>query len=107
MATNRFDGTRMRHQPALTSSQGTTWLVIATITAVLLTVMFLLLASTGGWALPVVGMIATATLLLGMLATRMVVSRGRVRLLTLAGLYATMLTIALGVTISIVVVGSG
>lgn len=99
MATKRFDGTRMRHQPALTSSQGTTWLVIATITAVLLTVMFLLLASTGGLALPAVGMIATATLLLAMFATRIAVSRGRVRLLTLAGLYATMLTIAFVLTL--------
>jgi multisubunit Na+/H+ antiporter MnhB subunit len=106
MATNRFDGTRMRHQPALTSSQGTTWLVIATITAVLLTVMFLLLASTGDGALPVAGITATAALLLAMLITRIVVSRGRARLLTLASLYGAMLVVALALTLGIAVVGS-
>ena len=45
------------------------------------------------------GAVATAILLLAMIAVRVVVQQTRVRLLTLAGLYAAMLVIAFVLTL--------
>jgi hypothetical protein len=100
VTSEQADQTRMRNQPALTTSPGTTWLVIAMVTALLLTAMFLVLATTGDTPLPWIGIVATVTLLGAMVGIRIFVPHGRTRLVSLAGLYVAMLVAGVLVTLA-------
>ncbi len=93
----RIDETKVRNQPALTSTAGTTWVVMATVSAVLLGTMLLLLdglSAVGFSAVVIMGV-----LLVSMLIVRLWVAKGRVRLGALAVLYSAMIVVALVATL--------
>lgn len=93
----RFDETRVRNQPALTTTAGTTWVVTAAISAVLLGTMLLMidgLRPVGFSAVIIMGV-----LLVSMVLVRLWVAKGRVRLIALAVLYAAMIVVALLATL--------
>lgn len=93
------DPTRMRSQAQLTSASGTTWVVVAAVSAVLLGTM--LLIGDGFGALGIAACVVLAVLLVSMWQVRALVRERRVRLVVLAVLYATMLVAALGATLAI------
>ena len=93
----RLDETRVRNQPALTSTAGTTWLVMAGVSAALLGTMLLMidgLQPVGFSAVIIMGV-----LVVSMVLVRMWVARGRVRLVSLAALYVTLIAVALLATL--------
>lgn len=81
------DPTRVRAQAQLTTASGTVWLVMGVITALLVGVMFALLAARLSSLTAVVALILCVGVPLGMLAVRFLVRPGRLRLGLLAGLY--------------------
>jgi len=92
------DPTAIGEQPALTTSSGTIWLVVAGIfTAIALVELAFML--TFGNPLVVVGLVLVAGQYLGILVTRFITPAGRLRLRIMAGL---MLGIA---GVSLIVVG--
>ncbi|UYN84399.1 MAG: hypothetical protein KIT89_04195 [Microcella sp.] len=93
----RLDETKVRNQPALTSTAGTTWVVMAAVSAVLLGAMLLMidgLRPVGFSAVVIMGV-----LLVSMVLVRAWVAAGRVRLTALAALYSTMIVVALLATL--------
>ncbi|KAB1660042.1 hypothetical protein F8O01_03675 [Pseudoclavibacter chungangensis] len=97
------ESTRMRDQPALTTSPGTSWIVVAAVTFALCGAVFVLLipeAPVFGWV--AIGVLAT--LLVAMLVVRYAVRPGPRRLVPLAVLYCSMVGFAL---IAVLAVGAG
>lgn len=97
----RYDETRVRNQPALTSTAGTTWVVMAALSAVLLGAMLLMIDG-----IRPVGFSAVVTmgvLLVSMVMVRLWITKGRVRLIALAALYSAMIVVALLATVILAV----
>lgn len=97
----RLDETKVRNQPALTSAAGTTWVVMAAVSAVLLGTMLLLIDGVrpvGFSAVVIMGV-----LLISMVMVRLWVAKGRLRLTALAVLYSTMIAVALLATLVLAV----
>jgi len=93
----RLDDTRVRNQPALTTTAGTTWLVMAAISAVLLGTMLIVIDGLGPVGFSAVTIMGV--LLVSMVLVRLWVSTGRVRLVALAVLYSAMIVVALLATL--------
>lgn len=98
------DPTRVRAQAQLTTASGTMWVVMGLITAVLVGVMFALLAARLSSPTALVALALCVGLPLGMLAVRFLVRPGRVRLGLLAGLYLGLVAASL-ITVILVTAG--
>ncbi|MBX9470423.1 hypothetical protein [Microcella sp.] len=99
-----IDPTKLRNQPQLTSASGTTWVVVAAVSTVLLAPMLLIidgLAPVGFAAVVIMVVLLISTILV-----RVLVRAGRERLIALASLYATLLACALIATLVIAARGS-
>jgi hypothetical protein len=85
-------------QPALTTSDGTVWIVVGAITAIIVgLVMWLmtLLVPMVGWA----GLAAVVALFVAMLVVRFAVRAGRPRLLALAVIQGVLVLVGLAVVV--------
>lgn len=98
------DSTRIRDQRALTTSEGTVWIVTAAIAAALAGGMLLALWWRLGSGLALAGAIATAVVLLVMIVVRYAVADLRARLVSLAVLFWLMVLVDL-VLLLVVAVG--
>ncbi len=88
------DPTRVRNQPALTTSTGLIWLVLGTLlAAICASVLFALvgLEPVAAW----VGLIMVAALYLALVVVRFVVSAGPHRLTALASIFGSMAVVTL------------
>ncbi|PZF56219.1 hypothetical protein DEI92_15120 [Curtobacterium sp. MCBD17_034] len=97
------DPTLVRNQPALTTSDGTIWVVVGAITAIVVgLVMWLmgLLVPAVGWT----GLVLVLALFVAMLVVRFAVRHVRHRLATLAALEGAMVLVGL-VVVLVVLVG--
>lgn len=96
------DPTLVRNQPALTTSDGTVWVVVGAITAIVVGLVMWLMAL----LLPVVGWTGlglVAALFVAMLVVRAVVGPGRGRLVTLAVLEGAVVLVGLVVVLVVLV----
>ena len=100
---NEDDPTKVRNQPALTTSHGLEWLVIGGISAVVCIGMLLLQLSTDA-AVAIGGAVVVAALYLAMIVVRFAVRRLRVRLAALAVLLGVMLVVTIA-ALFVVVLG--
>ncbi len=98
------DATLVRNQPQLTSASGTTWIIVAVISTALLAPMLLIIDGLApvGFAAVIIMLV----LVVSMMVVRVLVRAGRERLIALAGLYATLLAVALIATLVIAARGA-
>lgn len=94
-----IDPTLVRNQGALTTSEGTVWLVAAGVAAVLVGGMMLVLWWRLDAGLALVGALVTAVLLLVMIVVRYTVARRRARLIALAVLFWLMVLADLAIVL--------
>jgi hypothetical protein len=92
MMTDDDDPTRMRNQPALTTSHGLEWLVIGAITAVICIVVLLFQLPSG---VALAGAVTVFVSYMAMLVVRFSVARLKLRLRLLAALLGLMLLVTL------------
>jgi hypothetical protein len=90
------DPTRVREQPALTTSTGAIWLIVGGLFAVVSLGVLLPMATLPGGTVAVVAAIIVAALYLGMVIVRLAVPPGRRRLSVLAIAMLTIAVVALG-----------
>jgi hypothetical protein len=96
---SRLDPTRVRNQPALTSSNGSSWLIVGGLFALIAcgVLGFLIPLQPSGLAL--VSMIVIVALYAAMIAVRFSVEKQRLRLGWLAALMLTIAAVALTTTV--------
>lgn len=90
--TDPEDPTKMRNQPALTTSHGLEWLVIGAISAVICIVVLLFQLPS---AAAVTGAVSVFVIFMGMLVVRFGIARLKLRLRLLAVLLGLMLLVTL------------
>lgn len=90
------DPTRMRAQPALTTSHGTIWLVVGGLFAAISLAVLVPMTTLPGGGTALVAAIAVAVLYLGIVVVRFAVPSGRTRLRALATGMIVMAVVALG-----------
>jgi hypothetical protein len=95
------DPTLMRNQPALTSTEGTVWIVAGSVTAGLVGAMMLTLWWRLDAAVALIGALTTVVLLLLMIVVRYVVRARRPRLVTLATLFWVMVLTDLALVLAV------
>lgn len=93
------DPTRVRNQPALTTSTGTVWLIVGGLFAAISLVTLILLIELPPPGVALTAAIAVGALYLAMVATRLLATRHRLRLL--AAEMLLMAAVALGATLII------
>jgi hypothetical protein len=91
----RRDPTRMSNQPALRTSRGAIWLVVAGILAAIALTEFILLLGGATAVLPVVGIVVVAVLYLAMIVSTLAIPASPVRLRVLAALMIAIAVVAL------------
>lgn len=96
------DPTRVRAQAQLTTASGTTWVVVAAVSTLLLGVMLFVIA--GVTIVPVTAGVLMAVLLVSMAMVRALVPPQRLRLAALATLYFTILAVATIATFATILV---
>jgi len=95
------DPTRMRNQPSLVTSAGRSWLVIGAIFTAIAVAVFLALVNMPPRGLAVGAIIADIALYAVMIAARLVIPPGRVRLRVMA---ATLISIAAVSLVAVLIV---
>lgn len=102
------DPTRMANQPALRTSSGAVWLIVAAIFTAVSLVPLIGIVRSGG-AAGTVGLITAIVLVMGLVAMvviRLTVAPVRPRLRALAGCFLTMALLTLvGITVCVLLVG--
>lgn len=93
------DPTSIRAQPALTTSSGTSWLVVGGLFTLIAAGMLVALAGFPPPGLALTGAAVVVLLALGIVLARLLLPAGRRRLGVMAALLLASATIALGVTI--------
>jgi len=95
------DPTKMRNQPALTTSSGRIWLVVGAVTTAICVVVLLALTQEPTVGLAVFAIIADVVLYACMVAVHLTVRTGSARLWVLAVLFGLIVAITLVVVIII------
>lgn len=97
------DPTKMRNQPALTTSSGRTWVIVGAFVTAICVGMLLVLAKPPTVGLAVFAIVADVVLYACMIAVHLTVKAGTLRLWVIAVLYGLIVAITLVVVIIIAV----
>ncbi|MCS5734166.1 hypothetical protein [Herbiconiux daphne] len=91
----RDDPTRVTNQPSLTTSKGTSWLVLGAIMGAIAVVLLWSLQQVNSTGVAIVGIVAIALLYVAMVEVRLLVRPARLRLLLMAVCFGAIAAVGL------------